>query len=117
MPPRIQYALLNKNVSVGLMLLIGISSRACATLDNLKFCADSAVHPRIETCSMLKCLKSPSMFKDDACNVIFKKFWDMIKTGADEMTSKVDYCIMFINVMINNKIKKKIDDKNTCRID
>ena len=55
-------------------MLIEISSHAHTTLDNMNFCADSVVHPRIEMCSMLKYLKSPSMFKDDNHNIILKKF-------------------------------------------
>ena len=106
MPPRIQCVLFNKNASVGLIMLIEISSRACTTLDNINCCADIVVHPRIEMCSMLKYLKSPSMFKHDDRNVILKKFWDMTKTGANKNMTKVDYHMMSINIMINNKLGK-----------
>ena len=108
MPPRIQHAFLNKNASAVLIMLIKNSSRACTKLDDANFCADSVAHPRIEMCSMLKYLKSPSMFKDDDRNIILKKFWDMTKTGADETMSKVDYCMKSINVMINNQIREKL---------
>ena len=33
----------------------------------------------------------------------------MTKTGADETISKVDYCITHVNIIVNNKIRKKID--------
>ena len=59
---------------MGLITLIEVSSRAHTPLDNLKFCTDSVVHPRIEMCSMLKYLISPSMFKDDDRDVILKMF-------------------------------------------
>ena len=71
---RIQHALLNKNFSIGLTMLIEIYSRTHASLDNLNFCADSVVHPRIEMYSILEYLKSPSIFKDEDRNNIFKTF-------------------------------------------
>ena len=37
------------------------------------------------------------------------------KIDANETMSKVDYCMISINVMINNKIREKIDDQKHMR--
>ena len=115
--PRVQYASLNKNFSAGLIMLIEISSCACVALDNLNFCSESAAYPKIEMCSMLKYSQSLSIFKDDDCNIIFKTFWDMTTIGTDGMMSKVGYRVTSINIIINNKIREKVNDKKSCRLD
>ena len=52
------------------------------------------------------------MFEDNDRNVILSKFYDLTKTGEDKFFSIEDYYKISINVMIDDKIKKKIKVKN-----
>ena len=61
---------------------------------------------------ILKWLKYPSIFKDNNRNVILSKFYGLIKTGEDKLFSIDNYYKILINIIIDNKIKKKIKDKN-----
>ena len=103
--PRIEHAMLKRNAGLGSMITIKISYRASLKLDNLSFYKDSIVHPRIEMHSILKYLKSPSMFRKNDHDVILQTCWNKIKTSADRKMNKLCYHNMPINIMINNKIR------------
>lgn len=61
---------------------------------------------------VLKWLKHLSIFEDNNRNIILSKLYDLTKTGEDKFFSIEDYYKISINVMIDNKIKKNIKDKN-----
>ena len=61
---------------------------------------------------ILKWLKHPSIFEDNDRNVILVQFYDLTERGEDKFFSIDDYYKISISAMIDNKIKKKIKDKN-----
>ena len=109
--PRTEHALLKRNAGLGSMITIKISCRASLKLDNLSFCADIIVHPRIEMHSILECLKSLSMVKKNDLDVIMQTCWNKIMTSADRKISEVGHHKIPINTMINNKIRNLIINK------
>ena len=111
MPPRIQYVLLKKNIELWFIMLIEISSRAHTTIDDLNFCTDRIVHPRVEMHAILKYLKSPSIFKDEYRDLILETCWDMTEKETDKNMSKEDYCKLSINITIDNEIKNNIGER------
>lgn len=109
--PQIQYALLKKNIELRFIMLIEISSRAYTTVDDLSFCTDRIVHPRVEMYVMLKYLKSPLIFKDEYRDQILETCWDIMEKRTNKHISKEDYYKLSINITINSKIKNNINER------
>ena len=109
--PRTQCALLKKNIELRFIMLIEISSRAHTTIDDLSFCTDRIVHPRVEMHAMLKYLKYPSIFKDECRDLTLETCWDMTEKGTDKNMSKEDCYKSSINIAIDSKIKNDVDER------
>ena len=108
--PRIEYIFLLNPNNLGLPSLIELSARASTRLDDLYFCLERVVHPRLQMHALLKMLKFPCMLNDNERGNVLMKLIEVTKEHKDIMFTEEDYFKLVINVIMETKVKSKINN-------
>ena len=105
---RVEYVFLKDNAHYQSPYLVEISKRASTSIEDLDFCKDSIIFPKIEMIRILKMLKEPSVFlEDDRCSML-EKLCDILTTQRDLVEKETYYLQLAVHMMITNKINKSI---------
>ena len=109
---KVDYALVNNPIYLGLLLLIEISNRASTRLEDLDFIRNLLIHPHLQICKLLNLLKHLSIASKDERKIILIKLINVSNEKFGAKYDKEDSIVLVLDKIIEIKIKAIINLKS-----